>query len=391
MKRSEARSAMAAANPLGREQAADLPLAAAEDELLAEIVAGERPEPAPPRRRQPVRRRGPRRVRFALAVTAAASGLLAFLLLSSSDGGPPAVRPSSAYAAELIRRADSSPRLLLTAPGWRVAGLQAWDGEGEMQFAGPSTGPAATGRAEAQLNWLPAALVPLERRVHDRALSAELATTAPALDTTARVFQYIGSRPGRLDVTALWEEGGLVVEYRAPVPSVAAFEAQLASLRKVDTESWLAAMPPDVVKPAEFEATVRQMLVGVAMPPGFVAADVVAESVPTDRYQLSASVVAAVGCSWFARWAEARRSGDEAAVKAAIAAMSGSQGWPVVRQMSDQGAFDQILHDLALAMPRGSVYRDRPLENDVESALACGRMRGIPIPGTRYYQRAVVR
>jgi hypothetical protein len=305
--------------------------------------------------------------------------VVAFLLVSGVDRNGPRSHPTSAYAAEVIRNADASPLLLVREDGWRVAGLRARYQEGEMQFANP-------GGQHSELTWIPATLVSLASRLDDRLHSAQLDTTAPVLDTTAQVVQYLGSSPGHLDVTALWQQGELVVEYRTVAPTMAAFEAQLASLRRVDTEAWLAAMPPDVVRPAEFEATVREMLTGVPLPLGFTAADVMTESVPTDRYQLSAGVAGTVSCAWFARWAKARRRHDEAAVKAAVAAMATAGTWPVVRQMASDGAYDQVLTNLATAMPRGSVYKDRPLEYDIESALGCDRLRGIPILGSTSYE-----
>lgn len=115
----------------------------------------------------------------------------------------------------------------------------------------------------------------------------------------------------------------------------------------------------------------------------------VTHSVPTDRYQLGASVGSSIACTWFARWAAARRSGDRSQVDAAVAAMATAKRWPFLRRMAKEGgAYGQVIEDLAAAMPRGSVYKQRPLEHDVESALACGRMLGIPIPGTGFYDRA---
>jgi hypothetical protein len=379
MRRREIDAALAAANPVAAEEVRALELGRAEEELLDGIVA----EGAAVRSRsvdgpstQSARMRPSR---LALAATALAAGLIAFFfLVSGGKHGQPTVRPTSAYAAELVRNVEASPRLLVGTPGWRVEGLQARFQEGEMQF-GREAGPGAR---EAELTWAPASLVSLASRVSDRANSAELETTAPVLDTTAKVFQYLGSEPGHLDVTALWQEGELVVEYRAIVPTMADFEAQLASLRKVGADAWLAAMPSSVVKPAEFESAVRRMLQGIPLPPGFGPDDVMTGSVPTDRYQLAAGVASSVGCTWFARWAEARRDGDEQQVQAAVAAMSSVDTWPLIRQGSEEGAFDQVLTDLAEAMPRGSVYKDRPLEFDVESALGCGRLLGIEIPGS---------
>ncbi|HYH53660.1 MAG TPA: hypothetical protein VD761_05985 [Solirubrobacterales bacterium] len=373
MRSRDVQKRMAAANPLDRERAAALPLSSAEAELLDALLAEPSPEPPSPAHPSALAK-GRRPRRLAVGAVALASCLLAFLLTFGSDGGRPIGQPNSAYAAAMVDYAESAPRLLLTAPGWRVDGLVS-GAESYMQFL-RGNGPEPE---QAELSWTPTSDRSLESRVRD--LTDELDTrplsTAPVLGTTATVIRYHEWSPEDLGLFALWEEDGYVVQYSARA-STAAFEAQLASLQKVETETWLAAMPADVVRPEEFEPTVRQMLEGVAVPPGFTAADVVAASVPTDRYQLGASVAGSVSCAWFAKWAEARRRGDVSEVSAAVAAMATAKDWPVIRQMEREGAYGQILTHLAEAMPRGSVWRDRPLEVDVESALGCDRL-GIPL------------
>jgi hypothetical protein len=376
MRSRDPQTEMAAANPFDRERAASLPLSPAEDELLDAILA--EPAPARPPARQPFAwTRGRRPRRLALGVAAIASCLLAFLLVFGSDGGRPTAQPSSAYASEVVRYADASPRLLITGPGWRVDGLQTGV-ESVMQFV-HGDGPKPE---ETELSWTPTSVASLESRVRRIAneLDTQPLTTVPVLGTTATVIQYHEWSPEDLGLFALWQEGDYVVWYSARA-SMEAFKTQLASLQKVDTGAWLAAMPPSVVQPNEFDPTVQQMLRGVTVPPGFTAADVGTSSIPTDRYQLGASVAGSVSCSWFARWAEARRNGNEDEVRSAVAAMATAKDWPVIRQMSSEGAYGQVLDQLAAAMPQGSVYKDRPLETDVESALCC-RQLGIPIPGS---------
>jgi hypothetical protein len=370
---------MAAANPFDRERAASLPLSPAEDELLDAILA--EPLPArPPATQSSARADGRRPRRLALGAAAIAGCLLAFLLIFGSDGGRPTGQPSSAYASEVVHYADTSPRLLIAAPGWRVAGLQAGDVESEIQLVnGDGAKPV-----EVELSWTPTSATSLASRVHDIAgeLGVQPLTTVPVLGTTATVIPYHEWSPQDLGLFALWQEGDYVVTYTAR-GSMEDFKAQLASLQKVDTQTWLAAMPPSVIKPDEFDPTVQQMLKGVSVPPGFTAADVVASSIPTDRYQLGASVASSVSCTWFARWAEARRSGNEDEINTAVAAMATAKDWPVIDQMtSEGGAYGQILDHLATAMPQGSVYKDRPLEVDADSGLGCSHL-GIHIPGAR--------
>lgn len=377
MRSRDAHAELAAANPFDSERTASLPLSSAEEELLDAVLAEPRPA-RPATKRLSARLQGRRPRRIALGVAAIAACLLAFFLVFGSDGGRPTAQPSSAYASQVARFADSSPRLLLAIPGWRVDGLVGGV-ESYMRFV-HGDGPKPE---DAELSWTPTSVASLASRVSQvsKELNAQPLASVPVFGTTATVIPYHEGSPDDLGLFAFWQEDGYVLNYEAR-GSMEDFEAQLASLQKVDTETWLAAMPADVVQPDEYEPTVARMLEGVTLPPGFSDADVVAGSIPTDRYQLGASVAGSVSCTWFANWAEARRGGDEDGVRAAVAAMATAEDWPVIRQMSNEGAYGQILGHLAAAMPRGSVWKDRPLETDVESALGCAD-KGIPIPGGR--------
>jgi hypothetical protein len=345
-------TALAAANPVSRATVAGLPLDAAEEALLQAIVAE-------PRRTPGTRQARPRRRRQLALVGAAlaAAGLFLAVLGTGqrSDG------PESAFGAELVRFAESSPLILLDAPGWTVDYADEQSArEGEMRF---SNGAAAT----ADLHWQRG---PLASWVRDRAASATRTTTAPVLGTTAKVFQYEGGSPGDRDVTALWLEDGRVLEFRSQVAGLAAFEERLAALRRVDAEAWLSALPPSVVRAANRGAAVEQMLRGVTLPPGFDASQIPAQGLTKDRYQLGATVTGTVACTWFEHWSRARSAGDRAGVRRAIAALATAKHWPVMRAMSRQGGYPQVLEEYAAAMPSGRWY-GRPLEGDVNSGLGC--------------------
>ena len=57
-----------------------------------------------------------------------------------------------------------------------------------------------------------------------------------------------------------------MLELRAAVPDLAAFEERLGWLTKVDSQTWLEAMPAKVVKAADHDAAVREMLKGIPLP-----------------------------------------------------------------------------------------------------------------------------
>jgi hypothetical protein len=414
MNRRETREALAAANsvPVGR--AAGEPLAATEHALIdaivhegREITGLSRPRP---------RWSGHHATRLAIGLGAALVLALATVFVFSNGDGGPEAGPQSAYAAPLVQLAESTPLVLIGEPGWHVEGLQPYSkDEGEMQFyegnspppdelpnpeglEGGVPLPASIRQRKAELNWYgpikvsaqehSAAGVPyldtveevFKFRVEDRANSAEVTTTAPVLGTTAQVFQYEGGSPGDRDITSLWIEGGRVLEFRSSVPDIATFKRRLASLEKVDIATWLDAMPASVVKSADQPKAIREILSGIDLPPGFTVADVPDEGLTTDHYQLGALTVSSVACTWFARWATGRLEGNKAQIKESVDAMAGAKGWPILREMSSDGAYPQVIESLAAAMPSGHVWHERPLKADVESALLCGRRFGIPMP-----------
>jgi hypothetical protein len=413
MNRRETREALGAANPVPVSMAPGEPLAAAEQVLINSILQEDRDVTGGSRSLP--RRPGHRVPRLAIGLGAAlALALAAVFVLSNSDGTPKA-GPQSAYAAPLVHLAESTPLVLMGESGWHVEGLQpSSNEEGEMQFyrgsSPPPNGlpnpehleggaplPASIRQRKAELDWYgPLDASAQERsegvpsldtvekvfrfRVEDRANSAEVRTTAPVLGTTAQVFQYLGGSPGDREITSLWIEDGRVLEFRSSVPDMASFKRRLASLEKVDTTTWLDAMPASVVKAAEQPKAIGEILSGIELPPGFTAADVHDEGLTTDRYQLGTLTVSSVACTWFARWATGRLKGNEAEVKEAVDAMVGAKNWPILQEMSKEGAYPQVVESLAAAMPSGHVWHQRPLKVDVESALGCGRRFDIPMP-----------
>jgi hypothetical protein len=356
----EIENELAAANPAPASRVADLPLADAERELLLAIAS----EPRVDRRRRPRRR-------FAVAVAAAGLAAAAVLLAVVGTGDRPG-NPEPAFAAELVRFAERSPLLLLDQPGWRVTyANEESDIVGEMTFERANAGMAT-------LNWQQG---PLRHWTLDRAASAELTTKAPVLDTVATVYQYeeVGQNAGGdLDITALWMDRGRVLEFRSSVPDMATYKRQLASLERVDANTWLSAMPASVVKAADRGPVVQEMLEGIPLPPGFDASAIPAEGLTKDRYQLGVTVSGTVACTWFQRWGNARKAGDQEAVQAAIAAMATAKRWPIVREMSTAGGYPDVMQEYAAAMPSGRWY-GRPLLGDVDSGLGCSQL-GVKLP-----------
>jgi hypothetical protein len=408
-----------AANPYPSQALTALELGAAEAELGEAIVAGQASAGdgvAPGGAMRSRRSRWPRRVGLA-----AAGGLAmiaaAIVLLFSGDGAEHG--SSRAYAAELVRFAEASPLLLLEGPGWRVQNAneqRSREGvEGTMEFVTGKTIPyetihvAGSPRAQRETGMFPpgvrqrrvelwwrhgslaAAISMQHTSLHphgQRWLKLPVLDTTAAVDTRAEFFVNQGG-PGNRRMVALWSEDGYVIELRAAVPNLAAFEERLGWLTKVDTQTWLDAMPAKMVKAADHDAAVREMLKGIPVPRTFEPSKVPDEGLTATRYQVGASVTATVSCLWFLQWAEARRSGDRAAEREAERAMATSRRWPILREMAKDGAYPETIWQLAEEMPSGvwvHTGHRHPLLPRAEG-LGCARL-GLPLlPSKQKLQR----
>ena len=248
MSYSDVLATISAADPLRAETAERLNLRAAEDEMLERISATAR-------QRRSVSLRRPGRASHsarALALVAAVTAIVVVALALVPSGRHRDSGPAPAFAAELVRFANSSPLVVLDAPGWHVVYANEESRTyGELDYIrGPATAsgtpkgmvssrPSTFAGRSSQLAWRSG---PLSRWVHDRAASSSLRTTAHVLGTTAQVFQVAGTH-GYLAISAVWAYNGRVMEFGAPVSSMAQFKAELDALRSVDPDTWLRALP----------------------------------------------------------------------------------------------------------------------------------------------------
>jgi hypothetical protein len=369
---------LAAANPLTDAAAADLPLHDAEAELVGRIIE------IPVRKRHASAKGGRRRLVAGLAVaTAAVAGVLTLLPSSAHEGGP-----APAYAASLVRFANASPLVLLKLPGWHVVyANEETNGFGEMHFvSGPadangtprgasfSKTSTLAGRV-AQLTWEPGRF--------GRYLAPGQLSAATGLGVTARHFIGEGNGRNWIDISAQFNYHGRLLEFRATVSDFDAFRRELQALTAVDKYAFLRAMPPSVIDSADTGETVRLMLKGIPLPPGFDAARIRGVRLLIhDRYQLGTAVTGTVACMWIADWNRARHAGNRAMVRRAIAAMATAPTWPILREMARQGGWSGVLIGYAKDMRTGEVQLDagtpgRPLVPDVNSGLGCGYEWGV--------------
>jgi len=309
-----------------------------------------------------------------------AAVLLATLALAGFGAGG---GPDGAVAAKPASPTGASPLLLLEGPGWRVQNTEedrSREGvNGSIEFVtgkpipyesikitGPNKHPRESGmfppkvrQRRVELTWRPGSLKEtiawIHRLPHPHGREV---LHLPVLDTTAYVdtrdeFYSNQGGPGNRQMIALWSEGGDVFELRAAVPDLPAFEERLGWLTKVDPQSFLEAMPAKVVAPADYDRTVLDVLRGIPTPKTFSPSRVPDEELVTDRYQVGAKTAGTVTCLWLRQWGAARREGDTAAEREATKAMATSHHWPILKEMTKEGAYSQVLWETVKWMPKG--------------------------------------
>lgn len=265
--------------------------------------------------------RGPRSRRLpprsaALAVGLAVVIAAAFLVAGALSGG--GTHPT--YAAAAIEVAEANPRLLVTAPGWKVTDA----GEFEADYGETTFGDGAR---TLELHWYPARFY--RRTLRDRA-EVSPPRRSRLLGRTATTVEY-GHR-GEY-ATMIAPIGAVFVEVRGRLGGHAAYEKVLHSLRPVDVDTWLAAMPASVVSPDARAHTVAAMLRGIPYPPGFDPSRLEDETAVLNHYDLGVRVADAVACGWVESWLAAQASGDGAAARDAVEAMASSHHWPLLLRM----------------------------------------------------------
>lgn len=370
---------IAALNPMTDDAARRLAIGGAEEDMLTRIVTAPEADDsgvAPARTRAP----RPRRLLAVAGLAAAVLPVIAVLAVLPV-GREPAhhlhLAPKLPVTSGALQRfADASPRVLLQKPGWRVwyADEQSrlW-GELDFKRPGSSTGGGLT--------WFPAS--DTRGYIQDRRSEASIKITTRLLGTTAHVFEAKGRRlHGNARFTAIWTMGPRGLMFEGGARNLRAFTALLGHLHLVPYATWVKALPASVIQTADRGETIRGMLKGIPLPPGFDATQIPGATLVRDRYQLGAAVTGTVACEWFARWGHARNAGKQTVVNQAIAAMATAVHWPVLKQMSHSGAWPSVLIGYAKAMRSGRWY-GRPLLGDVNSGLGCSGQWHVTLPGAK--------
>jgi hypothetical protein len=374
MNEREALRLLAAADPVAAARVDRLDFGAMEADLLADVEG----RPAAHLEVGPAPRSHPRRrLALALGTAALAAALAVFLIFGNGGSG----KPAEAYGADLIRFAESTPLLLLEGPDWRVQEVtenRTREGtEGQMEFVTGKAVPwgsiRVTGNDEegevaeglrqrlVHLDWrelsqesLSTAIQYERGRPHPhgrRFVRLPVNDTIAFVDTRAEIFVNQGGRGDR-EMVAFWREGGYLLQMVAAVPDLAAFEERLDWVTKVDSQTWLEAMPAKVVKAADLKSTEREMLKGIPLPRTFAFSRIPEEGLTTSHDQVAGKVTRTVACLWFRQWGDAVRTGDAAAKVEAEKALLSSPNWPILRQMYN-GNYVGDIYRYAQAMPQG--------------------------------------
>jgi hypothetical protein len=283
-----------------------------------------------------VRRPG---TRLGLGVGLACLLILALTLLSGGSIGGGGGRPS--FAAAAIRVAEVNPRLLVTAPGWKVVRADEFEADsGELTFS--------NGSHDFEVHWYPAHYY--GGYLRDRA-SVSDPVTGTLLGQRSTTVHY-----GHTEyATMLSPQGHVFIEVRGDLGSKRGYEEILDSLRPVDVDTWLGAMPASTVMPDARAAAVAEMLRGIPLPPAFDATGLQNEGSISNHDVLAMKVTFAVACGWVESWLTARAAGDGAAAREAVDAMASSPTWPIIRLT--QGPWSSNIRTITGQLERGRLNR----------------------------------
>lgn len=152
----------------------------------------------------------------------------------------------------------------------------------------------------------------------------------------------------------LWVADAHALELRGEDLDVATFRRLAEGLEEVDPETWLAAMPADVVTEGDRAEAVQDMLSDIPVPKGFDRASLANGAMTANRYELGAEVTNAVTCAWITQWDQATATGDTARAQEAVDAMATAPDWDILVEMQPQGAWPDYIWLWAHALVGGT-------------------------------------
>lgn len=214
-------------------------------------------------------------------------------------------------------------RLLLQAPGWTIIRHDESEERGSTHYE-------TTYRSGDKV---------LDLHQRPRGYNDEFMQTSSNFTVLGHegVLFQVGS-----EIRAFWRDADWDFELRGGPADEAEFRALLASMQLVDEATWDAALPDTVVRPADRERVMAQVLTGVPLPAGYDQAAILESTKQKDRYQFAAQVLRPVLCGWMAQWVSARQTGDVAREKTALDALQSSHSWPEMIRMAEPGDYPEV-------------------------------------------------
>jgi len=289
----------------------------------------------------------------AAVVTAAA--LVAVVLNIQPSGH----KESTAWASEAIAVAESAPRYLL-GPDWKVDYVDEFSqGEGEIHFTNSK-------KQSFEIFWLPANTH--EDYFEDRAVDAGSQSPIRLANNNATLFRtdlrdlpdydnlISGSNvkietnnpsPPYVVYSVMWLEGDHSLEIRTGFNTDSEFKTVLAELQEVDVDTWLSAMPPNVVKAGGRASAVKEILADIPVPKGFDTAMFDSGGLVLERYHLGAEITGKVTCAWIDQWFAAKKTKDQKKIEEAVAAMRTVPDWAILHEMDKSGEWSPVVRDYA--------------------------------------------
>ncbi|MEU8333234.1 hypothetical protein [Micromonospora sp. NPDC048839] len=302
----------------------------------------------------PARRPRPRRRLlggFATAGVAAAVLAVAFgtaIVQTDRPGGQdraPEPRSSSvapgttAYSAMVLKAAEENPRLLIDEPGWKATSMDGFaKRDGSIVYS--------NGARSIRMSWYEAS--EYDGRYQDR-LDVSKPESVQVDRWPGHLFRY---NEREFEVILQPRDGSMVEVRTATAYTRADFDRVLASVIRVDAQTWLAALPAEIVTPQRVNERTAAVLADVPLPPGFDPATLNIEGV-NDPYHFGIQVLGPVGCAWITEWTRAKKSGDDAALRRAADALRGSHNWKALQQIDKGGAWAEGFWEIADTVAAG--------------------------------------
>lgn len=331
-------------------------LGAAKAKAVAVAEADEPPHPA---------HRRPLMIIAAGAACLIVVGAVLAVALGGGDDDPadPVSGLDGRYALSAVRAAEQSPRVLVGAAGWEVTNAAQRDiDEGDITFS--------DGTDSIRVSWDPAADFPQYSTGNPVADQWYSQANPVCSGAGCRVFtrsshpEVLGREGDLFEVITVDSKHGARANYDLTLPPdegtylyISAtnmtpdrFLPVVDTLYETDVETWLAALPPEVVKPLERPEVVDEMLRGVPLPASVDVEELKGQPAVADRYQLATNVTGAVACGWLDQWAAAIESGDADAKREAVDAMTTSRDWPILQEIASEGGWSRTIWQYSYAM-----------------------------------------